>query len=69
MKKVAVLLILTGLLVSGVGFAQLYYSRTCYFTYGPKAGTSQYFPFAYPFPVGGYCQDGWYSWGYGIFDF
>ncbi len=68
MKYFVLLFVLTALLASSVGFAQVYWSRTCFFTHGPKAGTSQYFPFANPVPVGGYCQDGWYSWGYAIFD-
>lgn len=33
------------------------FSRTCQFTYGPKAGQIETFPQAWPIPIGSQCTD------------
>lgn len=41
-------------------------SRTCQFTYGPKAGQTETFPQAWPVPIGSPCTDGILSFGVAI---
>ena len=69
MKRIVLVLSLFAMLATGSGFAGDYWSKTCYFVAGPKAGWTEYFPYAWPVPVGDYCQDGFGSWGYAIPDF
>lgn len=51
---------------AAAAYAQV--SRTCYFVSGPSSGSTQYFSYAVPIPIGAPCNDGIQSAGFAVRD-